>query len=161
MGDLKTEVSQEIFDNRPSSGHITDPDEMPFHSRGGLSVRYYFPVMLSISSGLNASGAPGGGGPEGKAPRYEIRVPVKAGLHTVVATFMKEYARPEVATPATGRRPGGGAAARRGKSAGSARAAGFACRWFPAEVVRGAAARNGSERYVGNDRRTLQHCWPG
>ncbi len=111
VGDLKTEVSQEIFDNRPSSGHITDPDEMPFHSRGGLSVRYYFPVDAEYQFRVNASGAPGGGGPEGKAPRYEIRVPVKAGLHTVVATFMKEYARPEVATPATGRRPGGGAAA--------------------------------------------------
>jgi cytochrome c553 len=81
-------------------------DDLPFDSRGGFALRYYFPVdaeyVIRVKLGQ-------GGGPD--ARRLEIRQPVAAGLRTIGVTFLRESAKAEVALLAVGRGGGGAAAA--------------------------------------------------
>ena len=65
-------------------------DDLPFDSRGGFALRYYFPVDAEyvIRVKLNQ-----GGGDR----RLEIRQPVAAGLRTIGVTFLRESAKAEVA----------------------------------------------------------------
>jgi hypothetical protein len=65
-------------------------DDLPFDSRGGFALRYYFPVdaEYAIRVKLNQ-----GGGDR----RLEIRQPVAAGLRTIGVTFLRESAKAEVA----------------------------------------------------------------
>lgn len=76
-------------------------DELPFSSRGGMSVSYYFPVdaeyVFKLDLLLQA---------EGENPPYQLRMPVKAGRHTFGATFFASGSMPEMAAP-NGRRGGG------------------------------------------------------
>ena len=72
-------------------------DDLPFDSRGGMSIEHYFPVDAEYVIRVNLAG--GGGGGTGKSP-YELRLPLKAGLRTVGVDFLKESARPEAAAPA-------------------------------------------------------------
>jgi mono/diheme cytochrome c family protein len=80
-------------------------DDLPFDSRGGFVLRYYFPVDAEyvIRVKLNQGG---GGAGEGKN-RWEVRQAIPAGLRTIGVTFLRESAKSE-AFPG-GRR--GGAAA--------------------------------------------------
>ncbi|HMV85043.1 MAG TPA: DUF1592 domain-containing protein [Blastocatellia bacterium] len=76
-------------------------DDLPFNSRGGLSVQHYFPLdgeyLFRIKTPSN--------GDSGEASRfYELRLPVKAGLRSIGATFPREGAKPEPALPGP-RRP--------------------------------------------------------
>ncbi len=75
-------------------------DDLPFGSRGGMSVSYYFPVDAEYVIKLDLQRQN-----EGENPPYELRMPVKAGKHTVGATFFASGAIPEMASP--GRRGGG------------------------------------------------------
>ncbi|HEV2495953.1 MAG TPA: DUF1592 domain-containing protein [Terriglobia bacterium] len=74
-------------------------DDLPFDSSGGMSFSYYFPLdaeyILRVKLGGGATGATGDGAP----PRYEVRVPVKAGLRTVGVTYLRESAELEMPTP--------------------------------------------------------------
>ncbi len=72
-------------------------DDLPFDSRGGFSVQYYFPVDAEYSLRLRVN--PGRGGP------FEIRMPVAAGLRTIGATFLRESAKPEMALARRGPPP--------------------------------------------------------
>ncbi len=78
--------------------------DLPFDSRGGLALNYYFPVDAEYIIRIKATGT---------APAQELRLPVKAGLHPVGVTFLRESAKPEIAT-VTPRRGGGGAPAATG-----------------------------------------------
>lgn len=82
-------------------------DDLPFDSRGGFSFQYYFPVDAEYTIRVKANQGPGGGD---KAP-LEVKMPVKAGLRTIGISFLRESAKPEVAIPGGGRRPGGGGGA--------------------------------------------------
>jgi len=86
-------------------------DDLPFDSRGGFVLRYYFPVDAEyvIRVKLNQGG---GGGGEGKS-RWEVRQAIPAGLRSIGVTFLRESAKSEVV-------PGG----RRGGAAAAAAAAG-------------------------------------
>jgi mono/diheme cytochrome c family protein len=77
-------------------------DDLPFDSRGGMSVKHYFPLDGEYVIRINLAGASTGA----KSP-YELRVPLKAGLRSVGVDFLRESALPESAAPAGGRRGGG------------------------------------------------------
>jgi cytochrome c551/c552 len=66
-------------------------DELPFDSRGGFALRYYFPVdaeyVIRVKLGQ-------GGGPD---RRLEVRQPVAAGLRTIGVTFLRDSTKPEIA----------------------------------------------------------------
>jgi len=64
-------------------------DDLPFDSAGGLSVRYYFPLDAEyvIRIRLGVANAPV------KIAPLELRLPVKAGPHTIGVTFPKEIAK--------------------------------------------------------------------
>ncbi|MSO20869.1 MAG: DUF1592 domain-containing protein [Acidobacteria bacterium] len=100
-------------------------EDLPFGSRGGLSIRHYFPLdgtytikidLKTIDDGLNAGEVVGfaeprqidlrldgsslkvftvGGENATPARDLRIRVPVKAGRRTVGVTFLKEAKKPE------------------------------------------------------------------
>jgi mono/diheme cytochrome c family protein len=78
-------------------------DDLPFDSRGGFALRYYFPVDAEyvIRVKLNQ-----GGGDD--KTRWEVRQAVPAGLRTIGVTFLRESAKAEVVP---GGRRGGAAAA--------------------------------------------------
>jgi cytochrome c551/c552 len=88
--------------NAPGSGgrerNERASDDLPFDSRGGFALRYYFPVdaeyVIRVKLGQ-------GGGDR----RLEIRQPVKAGQRTIGVTFLRESAKPEVALLVDGRVP--------------------------------------------------------
>ena len=68
-------------------------DDLPFDSRGGFALRYYFPVdaeyVIRVQIGQ-------GGGPGGDR-KLEVRQPIAAGLRTIGVTFLRESAKPEIA----------------------------------------------------------------
>ena len=72
-------------------------DDLPFDSRGGLSVPYYFPLDAEYTFRLKLPGPPGGAA--GTGDLHEVRQFVKAGLRTVGVAFLKESARPELEAP--------------------------------------------------------------
>lgn len=69
-------------------------NDLPFNSRGGMSVDYYFPVdaeyLIKLDVRLQEF-------PEDRL--YELRLPVTAGKHTVGATFFASAARDERTGP--------------------------------------------------------------
>ena len=71
-------------------------DDLPFDSRGGFALRYYFPVDAEYA--IRVKLGQGGGD-----RRLEIRQPVKAGLRTIGVTFLRESAKAEVALLGGGR----------------------------------------------------------
>jgi len=71
-------------------------DDLPFDSSGGMAFAYYFPVDAEYTLRVKLRGGDDGNGPP---PRYEVRLPVKAGLRTVGATYLRESAEPEVPAP--------------------------------------------------------------
>ena len=75
--------------------------DLPFGSRGGLSFPYYFPLDAEylIRINLPSGAASFGETIHGDVARFEVRLLVKAGLHTVGATFLRESTKPEVEAP--------------------------------------------------------------
>ena len=72
-------------------------DDLPFDSSGGMAFSYYFPEDAEYSLRVKVNG--GGDSGEAPNPRYEVRVPIKAGLRTVGVTYLRESAELENATP--------------------------------------------------------------
>lgn len=72
--------------------------DLPFDSRGGVSFQHYFPVDAEyVIRVLMPTGAASyGEGISGDMNKFELRLPIKAGLRTVGVTFLKESAKPEV-----------------------------------------------------------------
>jgi len=89
-------------------------DDLPFDSRGGFSLPYYFPVDAEYSIRIKIAQGGGGGGGGERAP-LEIRQPIHAGLRTIGVAFLRESAKPEIAVPAGGRRGGAGFGALTGR----------------------------------------------
>ncbi|MEO6723685.1 MAG: DUF1587 domain-containing protein, partial [Blastocatellia bacterium] len=102
IGDRTIKPVEERFQPRRTNRNERASDDLPFFSRGGLSVQYYFPLdgeyLLRIKTPSN--------GDTGEPSRfYEMRLPVKAGLRNVGATFPRASAKAEPALP--GARRGG------------------------------------------------------
>ena len=102
VGEPGTKSEEEDF-TPPESDHTESmlisrneraSDDLPFDSSGGMAFSYYFPVnaeyVVRVKLAANAHS------PE---PRFEIRVPVRAGLRTVGVTYLRESAKPEIAVP--------------------------------------------------------------
>jgi mono/diheme cytochrome c family protein len=110
VGDPSLKPSEEVFEPRrePNRGVAAAvpiraewmSEDLPFGSAGGLSVRYYFPLdaeyVIRIRRGaLNV--------PIKIAP-FEVRLPMKAGPHTIGVTFPRESLKLESTEPSTARR---------------------------------------------------------
>jgi cytochrome c551/c552 len=75
--------------NAPVSPRLEQvSDDLPFNSAGGVSVRYYFPLDAEYILRVNFGGAD---------KKFELRIPIKAGLREVGVTFPRESIRPEIA----------------------------------------------------------------
>ena len=104
VGDPATKPEEEDFTpaearraggaRRPRNERVRD--DLPFDSSGGMAFSYYFPLdaeyVLRVKLGGGATG-------DGPPPRYEVHVPVKAGLRTVGVTYLRESAEPEMEAP--------------------------------------------------------------
>ena len=105
IGDLKMEPVEQQYGSRVrSQSKEPNSEDLPLGARGGVVLKHYFPLDAEYEFRIGLAG----GGDDSAATPYKLRIPVKAGLHTVVATFLRESARAEVAGPAGGRRGGGG-----------------------------------------------------
>jgi mono/diheme cytochrome c family protein len=102
VGDLTIKPIEERFQPRRLGRNERVSDDLPFYSRGGLSVQYYFPLdgeyLIRVKTPSNGDTAE-------PARFYEMRLPVKAGLRSVGVTFPREDAKIEPALP--GPRRGG------------------------------------------------------
>lgn len=109
VGDLKMKPVEERFEpprevvraGGTRGGRVSD--DLPFGSRGGLAVEYYFPLDGEYVFRLQTNGNPDTGE---LPPPVEVRLPVKAGLHRIGISFPRESARPELSAPPNARRSG-------------------------------------------------------
>ena len=107
VGDMTTPVGDVSYSAQRRAR--PDAEHLPLGAAGGLAIEHYFPLDAEYDFKILMRG----GGDEEGAPKptpYSIRVPVKAGLHRVVATFLKESTRNETALRTFGRTfgaPGG------------------------------------------------------
>jgi mono/diheme cytochrome c family protein len=116
VGDLTLKPSEDTFEPRkPGRTPERVSDDLPFNSEGGLSIRYYFPLDAEYVFALHTGGQGGAGGDKAR----EVRLPMKAGLHTIGVTFPAESLKSE-ATGGGGRGRGGPAPAAASTSASPA-----------------------------------------
>ncbi|MGH9938659.1 MAG: DUF1592 domain-containing protein, partial [Blastocatellia bacterium] len=100
VGDPAIKPSEERFQPRRIGRNDRAGEDLPFYSRGGLSVQYYFPLdgeyLIRVKTPPNVdAGEP--------AKVYETRLPVKAGLRAVGVTFPREGAKLDPVLPGTPR----------------------------------------------------------
>src|SRR5262249_23831871 len=84
VGDLAIKPVEERFHPRRGTRNERVSDDLPFYSRGGLSLQHYFPLdgeyLIRVKTPPNGdTGEP--------AKVYEKRLTVMAGLRTVGVTF--------------------------------------------------------------------------
>ena len=114
VGDLALKPVEEIYDAKrdPLKGARNEQlnDDLPFDSRAGMTVAHYFPLDAEYVFKVRFAGLQTGDGTD--ADPYQVRVAVKAGLHTVGVTSPRENLKAERDAPG-GRGAGGrGGAAR-------------------------------------------------
>jgi hypothetical protein len=109
VGDLTLKPVEEIYDARrdPVKGSRNEQlnDELPFDSRAGITVSHYFPLDAEYVFKIRFVGVQTDGD-VAEADPYQVRVRVKAGLHTVGVTSPRENLKAE------NEAPGGGAGGR-------------------------------------------------
>ena len=96
VGDKTIKPGEERYLPRRGSRNDKVSEDLPFLSRGGISVQHYFPLdgeyILRIKTPSN--------GETGEPSRtFEHRLTVKAGLHAVGASFLRESAKVEPTIP--------------------------------------------------------------
>ncbi len=99
VGDRTIKPVEERFQPRGNSRNERVSDDLPFFSRGGMSVKYYFPLDGEYLIRIKPSGSD-------PARTFDAQLQVKAGLRTVGVAFARESAKAEPAVPEP-RRPGG------------------------------------------------------
>ncbi len=109
IGDITLKPVEEIYDAKrdPVKGTRNEriSDDLPFDSRAGISLQHYFPVDGEYVFKIRIPGPPiGENDPE--IDPYQVRIPVKAGLHWVGVTSPRENLKVESEGP--GGRGGGG-----------------------------------------------------
>ena len=109
VGDLALKPVEEIYDAKrdPLMGARNEQlnEDLPFDSRAGMTVGHYFPLDAEYVFKVRFLGVQQGG-EETETDPYQVRVAVKAGLHTVGVTSPRENLKAEIDAPAGG--PGGG-----------------------------------------------------
>ena len=113
VGDLTLKPVEEIYDAKrdPVKGTRNEQlnDDLPFDSRAGMTVEHYFPLDAEYVFKVRFLGVQPGA-EETEPDPYQVRVAVKAGLHTVGVTSPRENLKAESDTPPGG--PGGAPAGR-------------------------------------------------
>jgi len=108
VGDLAMKPAEDIYDAKrdPLKGSRNEQlnDDLPFDSRAGVSVKHYFPLDADYVFKVRFLGVQSDG-EEAETDPYQIRIAVKAGLHTVGVTSPRENLKPELEAPPA---PGGG-----------------------------------------------------
>ena len=108
VGDLTLRPSEAIYDAKrdPLKGSRNEQlnDELPFDSRAGMTVAHYFPLDAEYVFKIRFVGVQADGD-AAEADPYQVRVAVKAGLHTVGVTSPRENLKAENEAPGGG---GGG-----------------------------------------------------
>jgi cytochrome c551/c552 len=111
VGDLALKPIEEIYDAKrdPLKGSRNErfSDDLPFDSRAGISVQHYFPVDAEYEFEIRFAGLLPTGD-EAETYPYRIRVPVKAGLHSVGVTSPRENLKVESEVPVRGGGAGAG-----------------------------------------------------
>jgi hypothetical protein len=96
VGDMTLKPVEEEYETKRTGGRGRGPervsDAMPFASSGGIAVEHYFPLDAEYVIRVKL------GGGENPPPPQEFRIPVKAGLRTIGATFLRDSAKPEIAS---------------------------------------------------------------
>jgi hypothetical protein len=110
VGDLTQKPIEEIYDAKrdPNTGTRNEQlnDDLPFDSRAGMSVKHYFPLDAEYVFKLRFAGVQTDS--EADTNPFQVRMTVRAGLHTIGVTSPRENLKPEKESPAVA--PGGGAA---------------------------------------------------
>ena len=108
VGDLTLKPVEEIYDAKrdplKSTRNEQLNDDLPFDSRAGMTVAHYFPLDAEYVFKLRFVGVQAGAD-ETELDPYQVRVAVKAGLHTVGVTAPRENLKAESDAPGGG---GGG-----------------------------------------------------
>ena len=111
IGDVTVKPVEEIYDapRDPLKGTRNEriSDTLPFDSRAGISIQHYFPVDAEYVFKVRIPGVPVGEN-DAELDPYQIRIPVKAGLHWVGVTSPRENLKAESEGPAGGRGAGPG-----------------------------------------------------
>src|SRR5687768_5430481 len=116
IGDVTLKPVEEFYDAKrdPHKGTRNEriSDDLPFDSRAGISIQHYFPVDAEYVFKIRIPGPPVGENDPEIDP-YQLRIPVKAGLHWVGVTSPRENLKIESEGPAgrgggSGGRGGGG-----------------------------------------------------
>jgi mono/diheme cytochrome c family protein len=102
VGDLTLKPVEDIYDAKrdPLKGARNEQlnDDLPFDSRAGLTVEHYFPLDAEYVFKVRLSGVQPGPD-ETQTDPYQVRVAVKAGLHTVGVTSPRENLKTESDAP--------------------------------------------------------------
>ena len=100
VGDIKVKPVVEKFEppRDPQLGlarrNERVSDDLPFGSRGGLSFQYYFPLDAEYQIRVTPAGVQ-----TDDPSRFEMRLPVQAGLRTLGVTFLKDSTKDENEAP--------------------------------------------------------------
>jgi mono/diheme cytochrome c family protein len=117
VGDPTMKAVEEIYEAKrdPNKGSRNEQlnEDLPFDSRAGMTVEHYFPLDAEYVFKIRFTGAPAAAD-ETVIDPYQVRVTVKAGLHTVGVTSPRENLKAESDAPAGGGFGGGGGAGGRG-----------------------------------------------
>ncbi len=93
---VKPEVNEFSPTKEAGARSTRASDDLPFDSAGGVSVKYHFPVDAEYVIKVKLPPAVQGFDAPSQMPRFlELRMPVKAGIHQVGATFLAENLVPE------------------------------------------------------------------
>src|SRR6202040_2276345 len=103
VGDLAIKPVEEIYDAKrdPLKGTRNEQlnEDLPFDSRAGMTVTHYFPLDAEYVFKIRFLGVQVAG-EEIEIDPYQVRVAVKAGLHTVGVTSPRENLKAENDAPA-------------------------------------------------------------
>jgi mono/diheme cytochrome c family protein len=112
VGDLKLKPVKDRFEPPHESSPTAKGrnerigDDLPFDSRGGIVFKRYFPLDAEYVIEIKMAPDPQVAAAEGidKPAVNELRVPLKAGLHTLGVTFPRDSSMAELETPVVVRR---------------------------------------------------------
>ena len=113
VGDLKVKPVKDHYEplrdpalKRPRNERAGD--DLPFDSRGGIEFRRYFPLDAEYLIQIKMRPDPQIVADEGidKPLEFELRLPLKAGLHILGVTFPRDSSKEESELPPGMRRPG-------------------------------------------------------
>lgn len=124
VGDRAIKASEEVFDapRDPATGPRNEQltEDLPFGSRAGISVQYYFPVDAQYTVAFRFSddvlNAVNGAADVPTGDVYFVKTFVQAGLHTVGATSPRDDMKPELDAPPAARGPAAGGEGKGGKA---------------------------------------------